>query len=252
MVDRNDTLLREVDEELRRERFEKLWKQYSSHILVAAAVVVALVAGYKVWEGRRQQAAEAAGASYVAARQLITENKLEEAVKPLEKLATSGQSGFAALARLQLAANDAKAGRSADALKQFEALAKDSSADPLVRDFAALQAAGLRLADADWTEMQNRLNPLVGEKSPWRANARELLAYASLKAGKAEDARATLQQLLADRNTPPGVAERVRIAMARIVEDELAKVPATSTAAAPTKDTTAAPAEGTAKSDVKK
>lgn len=231
MVDRNDTLMREVDEELRRERFEKLWKQYGSYILLAAAAFVAMVGGYKLWEARTLEAAQKAGASLVDARNLITENKTEEGRKALEALSKSGSAGVASLARLETASADMKAGKTAEALAAFEGVAKDAGADPILRDFAALQAAAIRLPDADWTEMQNRLNPLAGEKSPWRASARELIGYAQLKAQKPEDARNTFTLLLGDRNTPPGVAERVKIAMARIVADELAKAPAPAAAA---------------------
>lgn len=231
MVDRNDTLLREVDEELRRERFEKLWKQYSTHILIGAGVFVALVGAYKVWETRRLEAAQKAGAGFSEARQLIADKKPDEAAKVLDTLAKGNSTGFASLARLQLAASNLKAGKNAEALADFEAVGKDSSADVTLKEFAQLQAAALRLGEADWTEMQNRLNPLAGEKSPWRQSARELLGQAALKAGRMDDARATFQQLLADRNTPPGIAERARIAMSRVVEAELAK--ATTPAPAP-------------------
>lgn len=231
MVDRNDTLLREVDEELRRERFEKLWKQYSPQILLAAGVFVALVGGYKFWEFGRIKAAQSAGASYVEARELLAQNKPEDAAKVLDKLAKSGSTGFSALAQLKLASTSLKAGKSAEALAAFEALAKDESADQFLRDFAKLQAAGLRLGEADWTEMQNRLNALAAEKSVWRASAREMLGLAAMKAGKLDEARTTFQTLLGERNTPPGIAERVRIAMSRIVESELSK-PATAAPAA--------------------
>lgn len=231
MVDRNDTLIREVDEELRRERFEKLWKQYSPQILLAAGVFVALVGGYKFWEFGRIKAAQSAGASYVEARELLAQNKPDDAAKVLDKLAKTGSTGFSALARLQLASSAAKAGKSAEALAAFETLAKDESADPFLRDFAKLQAAGLRLGEADWTEMQNRLNALAAEKSVWRAGAREMLGLAAMKAGKLDEARTTFQTLLGDRNTPPGIAERVRIAMSRIVESELAKPAAAGPAA---------------------
>ena len=230
MTDRNDTLLREVDEELRRERFEKLWKQYSNQILLAAAAVVAMVGGYKLWESRRIAAAEAAGAAIVDARLKLADNKLDDGLKALESLTKTAPAGFGALARLQTAAADLKAGKPADALAAFEALGKDGAADPLLRDYAKIQAAALRLQDADWTEMQNRLNPLAVEKAAWRANARELLGLAAMKAGKTDEARSVFQQLLGDRHTPPGVAERVQMAMARIVAEDLAKAPAAAPA----------------------
>lgn len=234
MVDKNDTLLREVDEELRRDQLEKLWKRHGNQILMALAALVLAYGLFQVWQGRRIAAAESAGASFEEARRLIAEGKPADALKPLETLVKSGQAGYADLASLQLAGAELKAGRKAEALALFETLGKSAAADPMLRDYARLQAASLRLGEADFTEIQNRLTDVIGDKSPWRASGREVLGLAALKAGKTELAKATFQQLLADRNTPQGISERARIAMEQLVAAELAQpkpVPAPAPAA---------------------
>ncbi len=224
MVDKNDTLLREVDEELRREQLEKLWKRHGNLIMMGAAALVLAYGAGQIWQARRIAASEAAGASFEDARRLIAENKPADAAKALETLSKGGQPGYADLATLQLAGNEVKAGRKAEALALFESLGK-SATDTMLRDYARLQAASLRLGEADFTEIQNRLTDVLGDKNPWRAAGRELLGLAAMKAGKMELAKGTFQQLLADRNTPQGISERARIAMARIVEAELASPP---------------------------
>ena len=123
---------------------------------------------------------------------------------------------------MRLAGEALKAGKSAEALKSFEELSKNSSADTLLRGFAQLQAAAIRSADADFTEMQNRLNDLLAADSPWRANARELLGVAALKAGKTDEARKAFEQILAERNAPQSVVQRAQTLMGRIVAADLA------------------------------
>lgn len=226
MANNDDGLLREVEEELRRERLEKLWQQYGTYVIAVAALIVVGVAGYKYMEARRISIAEEAGAQYEAAMALATGGKEGSAAKELEKLAADGPSGYQALARLQLAGILLKEGKKDEALKSFEALADDSSADSLLRDFAALQAASLRLGDADWTEMQNRLNALAADDNPWRYSARELLGLAALKAGKPDEARKVLEPLLADENAPRSIVDRSQIVMAEIAASELAKTTA--------------------------
>ena len=54
MVDKNDALSREIDEELRREKFEKLWERYGIYVLVAAAGLVLSIGGYQFWEQRKR------------------------------------------------------------------------------------------------------------------------------------------------------------------------------------------------------
>ena len=79
--------------------------------------------------------------------------------------------------------------------------------DPLLADYARLQAATLRLDSANWTEMQNRLNDLAAEGNAWRFSARELLGLAAQKAGKTQEAR-TQFQLLLERSQYPAEHRR--------------------------------------------
>lgn len=235
MVDRNDSLLREVDEELRREQIEKLWKTYGTYAIAAAVAIVIGVGGTKWLETRRIAAQQAAGASYQSAAAALAAKKPEEAVKTLDELAKSGSPGYALIADMRLAGAALEQGRPAEALERFESIAKRSGADNLLKGFAQLQAASIRLGEADFTEMKNRLNDLTVADSPWRANARELLGLAALKAGKTDDARRAFEQVLGERNIPPSVGERVGILMRSVVAVELDK-PAPAAAQDSTKD----------------
>jgi hypothetical protein len=223
MTDQRDSLAREIDEELRREQLLKLWERYGAHLVAAVVLLVLGIAGYKYYEQRRVAAAEAAGTSFTMAVRTAGEDKKADTQKSLEQIASSGPGGYAVLARLRLAAADREAGKTAQALSAFEAIAKEGGIDPLLTDFAQLQAATLRLDNADWTEMQNRLNGLVADGNPWRYSARELLALAAQKAGRGEDARSQFQRLVGDRDTPPSIGERARVMLAMITEAELAK-----------------------------
>jgi hypothetical protein len=223
MAHQDDGFLREVEEELRRERLEKIWRQYGTYILIVAALIVFGVLGYKYWENSRMVAAQSMGARYEGALHLLSEGKEASAAKEFETLALYGASGYAALARLQLAGALLKEGKKSEALAAYEALANDRGADPMLKSYGALQAAALRLGEADFTEMQNRLNDLTADTSPWRYSARELLGLAALRAGRTEEARKTFEQLLADQRTPPSILERARIAMTSVVAADLVK-----------------------------
>lgn len=234
MADNNDALIREVDEELRREQLAKLWERYGTWMLAAAAAIVVGVAGYKWNEQREVKAAQAAGGRFEAAANLAREGKPDEALKAYEELAKTGPAGYAALAQLQAAGGLAASGKRAEAVSLYEALGRNGEADALLRDFARLQAAALRVGQADWTEMQNRLNDLMVDKAPWRFFARELLGMAALKAGKADEARKILEPMVADPALPQGVGERVRVLMGQVIEaEQAANAPAATSAPQP-------------------
>jgi len=230
MVNQKDSLLREVDEELRREYLLKLWEKYGTLVIAAAALIIAGIGGFKYYEHRRALAAEAAGARLATAAREAAQDKAAEAKKSLDDIISTAPSGYVALARLRLAAADRAAGKTAEAVSAYEAIANTSGVDPLLADYARLQAAMLRLDSVSWTDMQNRLNDLAADGNAWRYSARELLGLAAHKAGKTEEARKYFQGLLGDRNTPPGVGERARVMMAMLTEAEMARAPAAEAA----------------------
>jgi hypothetical protein len=241
MADQRDSLLREVDEELRREQLLKLWEQYGTYIVAAVVLAIACIGGYKYYEHRRILAAEAAGSRLSVSSRDAAQNKAPEAQKALDDIVATGPSSYATLARLRLAAADRAAGRTAEAASAYEAIATASGVDPLLSDYARLQAAMLSLDRASWTDMQNRLNDLAADGNAWRFSARELLGLAAHKAGKTDEARKYFQGLLGDRNTPPGVGERARVMMAMLTEAEISAT-APPAAAAPQPATMPAPA----------
>lgn len=222
MSQQDDGLFREVEEELRRERLEKIWKDYGTYFIAGAVAIVLGVLGYKYWESQRISAAYDSGARYEAALRQMAEKKDAEAQKDFEKLATDGSGGYRALALLQLGGAQYRDGKRAEALQTFERLATDANADSLLRGFATLQAAGLRLGEADYAELESRLTPLMAEGAPWRYSARELLGLAAFRAGKFTDARALLTPLFVEQEVPESIATRAQIIMAEIAAGELA------------------------------
>ncbi len=234
MVDKNDSLSREIDEELRREKLEKLWEQYGTYVLGAAAALVLAVGGYQVYDQRKRSFAAENGARYDAAVTLIEQSKTDEAQKALSEILSSGHAGYASLAQLQLAGIHLKANRPKDALAAFEALATSPSADADIKTFALLQAAALRLGEADFTELQNRLKPVAEGSTAWRFQAREILGTAAFKAGKFDDARSQLTPLLADPETPRAALDRVQLILAAMASADAGKAAAAPAAPAAT------------------
>ena len=231
MANNEDTLFREVEEELRRERMQDLWNRYGTYFLVAAVALVVGVWGARFYQERKVAAAAAAGAEFEKAVALVEKSKTAEAIAAFSEIAKTGPAGYAALARLQLAATYAKSGDKAKAMEALEALAASSSADPTLKSLASLQLATMKVGDGAFTEVENRLNDLAADTSPWKASARELIAVAALKAGKVDTARAALEQVLADPAAPAGVRNRVQVLLSGIVAKDMAAAPPVAPAA---------------------
>jgi hypothetical protein len=223
MVDRNDSFLREVDEDVRRDQLLGIWNRYGTLIVALVVVLFAGVIGYQWWKSSRIASQERAGVAFEAAMRLASEGKTAEALKAFTEISTTSSGGYQSLARMRVAKAHASAGRTAEALAAYEALAGDSAADEIMRDFAALQAAVLRLDQADWTEMKNRLTPLVDDKRPWHGPAREVLGLAAFKSGELQEATKLFEQILGDRASTSGLNRRAQEMLGLLTDAAAAK-----------------------------
>ncbi len=207
----DESIFREVDEEVRAEQFKKLWKNYGSYISGAAIGVVLAVAGIKGWQYYQKQQADAAGEQYLSAASLLTSGKKAEADKIFADLAENGPAGFSALAKFRLAAELAKAGSTADALKAFDEIANASGVDAALQNLATIRAA-LIAADTESLEaIEKRVSPLNTAEGAWRHSAREILAISAYKNGDLVKADRLYNELASDAATPAGLRQRATL-----------------------------------------
>ena len=101
--------------------------------------------------------------------------------------------------------------------RQRASLAKDRRVDAILKGLATLQAATLRLDQADYAEMQKRLDGLAGGKSSWRYSAKELLGLSAYQNGDLKAAEDRFSALLVDAGTPRNMRDRANVLLALIV-----------------------------------
>lgn len=213
----DESIFREVDEELRREQLKVYWNKYGLYVVSVAVVIVASVAGYKGYEYWSARQAATAGENYSRAQTLADEGKRDEAANLFRELADNGPKGYRVLSRLRLASSAAAAGQTAKAVEIFDALVAEAGADDVFQGFARIQAAMLRLDEADYSEMQKRLGAMTVADNSWRHSARELLGLSAYNAGKMEDAEKQYNQVLTDQTAPPNLRRRAEMMLALIV-----------------------------------
>lgn len=205
----SDGFIREVDEELQRDRMAKLWKRYGPYVVGAVTVVVLATAGKVGWDAWQARQLEEQGAAFAAAEAALDRGEWAEAAEQFSNLATVRGADAAALAKLReaearIASNDADAG-----LALLDDLAASASIDPILRDYAAVAAAQRRLGAVDPASLRTALAPQMVAGAPFRHSARELAALAALLAGDTAVAVDELRLLEADQSTPGDMRRRV-------------------------------------------
>jgi hypothetical protein len=227
----SDEFIREVDEAVRQDRWLKLWKEHGAYIVGAAlAVVIGTAAGvgWRTWqESQRQAEAE----SYLAATELLRQNRPAEAAAAFRALAGDADSGYAVLAHLQAAHALGQAGDEAGKLAMLRQLADDDAAAPMYRELGGLLALQQQFGTESPDNLTSQLESLTSADNPWRYSALELIALAQMRAGDTDAARETLSTLVGDPRTPPDLGRRAAELLSALggpigqAGDEQSKVP---------------------------
>ena len=201
-------IFREVDEDLRHERYLKLWRRWRYWLLGVGVAGLGAAVAYVILADAQESARKAEGQQFAAAMEEIQAGRGAEAADRLAMLAADAETGYAALARLGEADARARRGDITGAVQIYDLLAGDSRIDPLYRDLGALLAAQRLVDRANVSEVNQRLAPLLAGHSPWRPLAAELSAIAEMRAGNTEASRALFAELVSDPAAPLGQRQR--------------------------------------------
>jgi hypothetical protein len=208
-------IFHEVDEEVRRERLQKLWERYSLYVIALAVLIVAGIGAWRGYEWYMSKQAAAAGATFEAAVTLAEQGKQAEAQAAFAKLANEAPAGYGLLSRLRAAAALAES-KPQEAIKAYDALAADTSLGLTVQDLATVRAGMLRMDSESFASMRQKLGPLAAAGRPFRHTARELLALSAWHNHDAANARKYIDMITGDAEAPPNMRARAEILSALI------------------------------------
>lgn len=227
-------IFEEVDESLRQDKIETVWKRYRLFVYGGAALLIGAVAlnEFVITPHYAKVRAERALAFETAETQL-TEGDYAEAEAGFRQLVDE-ESSLSPLAANFLAQTLYEG--SGDAVGATNALEAAGKADGSPFERAALIKAAYAKADTlSLSELETMLGELAEEETALGALSRELIAAKAYAEGDAARARTAYNRLKFDANAPQGVIRRAEIALAAI------PIPAETGDAAPTEE--AAPAD---------
>jgi hypothetical protein len=208
-------IFHEVDEEVRRERLQKLWDRYSIYIIALAVLIVVAMGAWRGYVWWQDKQAAAAGAKFEAALALSDAGKHAEAQAAFAEIAAEAPSGYRVLARFRSAAAIAQS-KPKEAVQAYDRIAADETLSQTLRDLAAVRAANLLVDTAPLADMKKRLDALAEPGRPFRASARETLALSAWHNHDLSAARHYIDMLAQDAETPAGVRARAEVLSALI------------------------------------
>ncbi|MCX2723185.1 tetratricopeptide repeat protein [Roseibium salinum] len=203
-------IFREVDEDIRQEKFRRLWDRFGPWLIGLAVLIVIGTGGYRGWIYWQETQSRSAGDKFFEAVRLSEAQNYQEAAEMYGEL-EGALGGYPALAQMRRATDLANASQNEEALAEFDALSADSSLRDALRNAAALRAGYLAVDLEDYAGVADRVEKLTGDTGSFRAAARELLALSAWKNGDIETAQQWITALEEDPETPSEVSRRVSL-----------------------------------------
>ena len=200
-------IFQEVDEEVRREQWQRLWKRHGRYATGALMAVVLAVFAYIGWQKYSEMREHERAQQFADAIILMGDPDPAKSTSAFQQLAQGGD-GIAAMARFRIAALKIEAKDTAGAVATYDSIAADISMPQPFRDAATLLSALQVVDTAEPAEIIKRLEPLTAATNPWRFSALELTALASQRAGDITKARTIYTLLADDLDTPADLRGR--------------------------------------------
>lgn len=204
----NEAFLREVDDELRKDRALHVWRNYG--VWIISAIVAGLIAfgGWLYWQSHSDGRRGEEGDTFKAALKSLSEGKAQEAEAPLKELSESSSEGFSAVARFAQAdvlldKNDLKGGAAI-----LAAIAADTNVPQEFRDLALIRQTAVEYDTLKPDQVIERLKGLAVKDNSWFGSAGEMVAGAYLRQGKRAEAGKLYAEIGKDTGVPRAIRQR--------------------------------------------
>lgn len=222
----------EVQEELRKDDYNKWLKRYGPFALAGIFTVIA-GAGFMEWtKAQKAKEARLTSSAYIAASETAASGETEKAIAEFLTISQTAPEGYSGLSLMRAAELELDQGAQAKSISLLDQAAETFE---LARhqQLAQIKAAYILAGNGDYDNVIVRARPLAEKGQPYEYLARELLGFAAKENGDLSGAREQFSYLNTIPGVPPSVQQRAKQYLDLMAVDSIGKIPAPDVAADP-------------------
>lgn len=204
----NETFLREVDENLRRDQLRDFFRENLKWIIAGVVLFLAACGAVIWWQQHKVERSSAQVEELSDIYRDIGTGDTTKAPQQLSELSDSGSKAIRASAQFTAAAVAIQDGDNKTALAKYREIAGDSGLPQAYRDAALIRQTALEFDQIKPEEVISRLQPLAKPGQPWFGTAGEMTALAMVKQGKNADAGRLFAAIAKDKSVPEELRQR--------------------------------------------
>lgn len=206
--DITDTFVREVDENLRRDRLRDFFKQNTGWLIGGVILFLAASGGIIWYQQHREQVAEQHVEQLAQIYKDIGVGNASKVAPQLDDLSKSDSKAVRATALFTRAAFAVEQNDQKLAVATYQKIADDSSLPDAYRNAALIRQTALEFDQLQPQQVVARLQPLTKPGNPWFGSAGEMTALALIKQGKSGEAGQLFASIAKDKDVPQSIRER--------------------------------------------
>lgn len=195
----------EVQEELRKDDYNRWLKRYGPYAIAGIVAVVAAAGFYEWSKARTAKEARVTSQSYIAASETAETGDAENAIREYMAISQTAPSGYAGLALMRSAELELDKGNSVKAVELLEQAAAKFEL-PRHQQLAQIKAVYILAGNGEYAKVLERATPLAEKGEPYEFLARELVGFAAKELGDLSKAREQFSYL----DTIPGVPGSIK------------------------------------------
>lgn len=203
-----DTFVREVDENLRRDRIRDFFIDNKAWLIGAVILFLVASGGFIWFQQHREKLAEQHVEQLAEIYKDIGTGKTQNVAQELDDLSNSGSKSVRATALFTRAAFAIQQSDNKLAIATYKKIADDGSLPKPYRDAALIRQTALEFDQLSPDQVVTRLQPLAKAESPWFGSAGEMTALALVKQGKTKEAGQLFAALAKDKDVPQSLRDR--------------------------------------------
>ena len=225
-TDSNDTFLREVDENLRRDQLQDFFKKNGKWIAAAVVLLLAAAGGWIYWQEKRNAEAAAQSEELHSVLTDISAGRSQNIPQRIDALENSHSDAVRASAMLTDAALALEKNNRSAAIAKYRELVDDKGLPQIYRDLGTIRLTALEFDTLKPEQVIGRLEPLAKAGNPWFGSAGEMTALALLKQNKKAEAGRLFAAMAADTQVPETIRTRAVQVAGTLGVDATASMPA--------------------------
>ncbi|HEX8840611.1 MAG TPA: tetratricopeptide repeat protein [Sphingomicrobium sp.] len=204
----NETFLREVDENLRRDQLRDFFRDNGKWLIAAVVIFLAASGGLIWWKQHQVERHEQQVEKLAQVYKDVGSGSMGQAPQQLDELASDGSKAVRASAQFARAAVALQQGDTKLATATYTAIANDNGLPQPYRNAALIRQTSLQFDQLKPEEVISRLAPLAKQGEPWFGTAGEMTAMAMIKQGNNRQAAQLFAAIARDQTVPETIRAR--------------------------------------------